>query len=221
MGTNEKRNRTHLELKPGDKVLVRLGQRKTVESDHYTVLSTRGNDITARNDNSGRILRRHLSRFTKIGESTEMKKTETDSETQTPVTREDPAEEREDGPPFTPILNEGQPQPLIIPQPRQPQPIQDGLEQDQQARNEQPQDRRNVQFHPRAHTAEYDPNSAISPQRTTRSSARSTGVPVPDFPTTAQTLEYSRRAQNTAQELLDQFRNQTEAQRNQQQPPQD
>ena len=148
-----------------------------------------------------------------------MKKTETDTETQTPVTREDPAEDREDGPPFTPILNEGQPQPpLIIPQPRQP--IQDGLEQDQQARNERPQNRRNVQFHPRAHAAEYDPNSVISPQRTTRSSARSTGVPVPDFPTTAQTLEYSRRAQNTAQELLDQFRNQTEAQRNQQQPPQ-
>ena len=35
--TNAKKNRTHLELKPGDKVLVRLGQRKTVESDHYTV----------------------------------------------------------------------------------------------------------------------------------------------------------------------------------------
>ena len=143
-----------------------------------------------------------------------MKKTETETDTQTHVTREDPVEDGKDGPAFTPILNE----PLIIPQPRQP--IQDGLEQGQQARNEQPQDRRNVQFHPRAHTAEYDPNSVISPQRTTRSSARSTGVPVPNFPTTASTLEYSRRAQNTAQELLDQFRNQTEAQRNHQ-PPQD
>ena len=146
-----------------------------------------------------------------------MKKTETETETQTPVTREEPVEDGKDGPPFTPILNEAQP--LIIPQPRQPIP--DGLEQDQQAQNEQLQDRRNVQFHPRAHTAENDPNSVISPQRTTRSSARSTGVPVPDFPTTASTLEYSRRAQNTAQELLDQFRNQTEAQRNQHQPPQD
>ena len=147
-----------------------------------------------------------------------MKKTETETETetQTHVTREDPVEDGN----FTPILNEARPQePLIIPQPRQP--IQEGLAQDQPARNEQPQNRRHVQFHPRAHTAEYDPNSAISPQRTTRSSARSTGVPVPDFPTTAQTLEYSRRAQNTAQELLDQFRNQTEAQRNQHQPPQD
>ena len=149
-----------------------------------------------------------------------MKKTETETETQSHETREDPVEDGKDGPTFTPILNEARPQePLIIPQPRQP--IQEGLEQDQQAMNEQPQDRRHVQFYPRAHTAEYDPNSAILPQRTTRSSARSTGVQVPNFPTTTSTLEYSRRAQNTAQELLDQFRNQTEAQRNQHQPPQD
>ena len=67
--TNKKPNRIHLQLQVGDQVLLRLGQRKTVEEDHFTVVSTRGSDIEARNNRTGRVFQRHLSRFTKIGEN--------------------------------------------------------------------------------------------------------------------------------------------------------
>ena len=66
---NNKRNVVHLELKPGDMVLVRLGKMNAKpEKDNYKVLEVKGNEITAENVNTGRILRRHLSRFTLITE---------------------------------------------------------------------------------------------------------------------------------------------------------
>ena len=46
---NEKRNTVHLELKPGDTVLVRLGQNKCPERDHFLVTKVNGKDITATN----------------------------------------------------------------------------------------------------------------------------------------------------------------------------
>ena len=58
----------HLELKPNDLVLVRLGNNKIPEKDKYKVVEVKGNEITAKNVNSGRILRRHLSRFTNVME---------------------------------------------------------------------------------------------------------------------------------------------------------
>ena len=47
---NKKPNRIHLQLQVGDQVLLRLGQRKTVEDDRFTVASTPGSDIEARNN---------------------------------------------------------------------------------------------------------------------------------------------------------------------------
>ena len=57
---NQKKNRIHLHLQPGDEVLVRLGQKKLPEKEHYEVVRVNGNEITTRNKTSGRVLRRHL-----------------------------------------------------------------------------------------------------------------------------------------------------------------
>ena len=43
---NEKKNTVHLELKPGDTVLVRLGQNKRPETDHFLVTKVNGKEIT-------------------------------------------------------------------------------------------------------------------------------------------------------------------------------
>ena len=80
MQTNERLNkqpgRVHFPLTAGDTVLVRLGTSKTAEKDHFTVTSVRGNEITARNNNSGTVLRRRLSRFTKVMEKSTQPPTE-------------------------------------------------------------------------------------------------------------------------------------------------
>ena len=46
---NEKKNTVHLELKVGDTVLVRLGQNKRPETDHFLVTNVKGTEITATN----------------------------------------------------------------------------------------------------------------------------------------------------------------------------
>ena len=60
------RNVFHLDLRPGDMVLVRLGSNKTPEKEKYRVIRVKGNEITAVSIKTGRVLRRHLSRFTRI-----------------------------------------------------------------------------------------------------------------------------------------------------------
>ena len=47
-------------------MLVRLGQNKRPETDHFLVTKVNGKAITATNKRTGRELRRHLSRFTKL-----------------------------------------------------------------------------------------------------------------------------------------------------------
>ena len=50
----------------------------------------------------------------------------------------------------------------------------------------------------------------LSPKRTTRRTTRDTGVPVPNFPNVqSSTLERSRRNRAAAEELLNQFRRET------------
>ena len=63
---NAKKNTVHLDLRPNDIVLVHLGKNKTPEKDHYKVIKVNGNEITAVNLRTGRVLRRHLSKFTRI-----------------------------------------------------------------------------------------------------------------------------------------------------------
>ena len=77
--------------------------------------------------------------------------------------------------------------------------------------------RRHVQFNNRAQEAEFDPDNAISPP-TLRSKTRSSGVPVPNIPFPSAPLERSHRERNIANQILNQYRQQQEAQRNQ--PPQ-
>ena len=72
---NEQRNTVHLPLKPGDIVLVRLGRKKTPETDQYVVTKVNGKEITATNMNTGRSIRRHLCRFTKVANEEEASNT--------------------------------------------------------------------------------------------------------------------------------------------------
>ena len=53
-----------LVLRPGDRVLVRLGNKKLPEKDPYIVVKVYGKEITARNVNTGKVVRRHIGRFT-------------------------------------------------------------------------------------------------------------------------------------------------------------
>ena len=71
---NEKKNTVHLELKVGDTVLVRLGQNKRPETDHFLVTNVKGTEITATNKRTGRELKRHLNRFVKLTEEPETEK---------------------------------------------------------------------------------------------------------------------------------------------------
>ena len=193
MRTNERLNkqpgRVHLPLTAGDTVLVRLGTSKTREKDHFTVTSVRGNEITARNNNSGTVLKRHLSRFTKVMEKSTQPPTEY---------KQEPLEDRKNDPLPIPIISDDTP---LQPQ-NEPEAQQQQQQRDQRA---QQQPGRNVQFNPRAHTGEYNQNDQISPP-TTRRSATASGVPVPTFENTPTTLEYNRRNQETARQLINQYR---------------
>ena len=77
-----------------------------------------------------------------------------------------------------------------------------------------------MRFNPEAQTVEYDTNSAIAPLRTTRQLTSQTGVPVPNFPTNRSALEHSVRDQNTAQQMLNQFRSDTQQSIRLDRPPQ-
>ena len=53
---NRQKYRVHLNLKTGDNILVRLGNKKIPEPDTYVVVRVEGSAITARNETSGRVL---------------------------------------------------------------------------------------------------------------------------------------------------------------------
>ena len=182
-------------------VLVRLGTSKTPEKDHYRVIKCNGNEITAVNINSGRVLRRHLSRFTRIlerphqpqppqqhiEEDHDQQYAPLPSGVQAPALPPVPQNvgNQNDLPP---ALNVGNRAPNDLP----PQP--------------RPQQQQHVRFHPRAHNIEYDNEAAIAPGQTTRQQAARTGVPVPDHPLPRSALEHSVQARATAQQLQDQYR---------------
>ena len=191
MKHNSKPNRTHLDLRVGDTVLVRLGNNKRPEKDHYEVTRVRGTNITAVNKTTGRELRRHLSRFKWLRgpmHQSDDRKNENGENNQ--VSQEESL--------LIPVPFKGE-----QPQDEQPQRIEQLQRGD---RGNDAPNQRQVRFNPRAHTAEYDPQGTISPRRTTRQTTAATGVPVPEFPTTKTTLERSIRQQQTAKELHDQFR---------------
>ena len=94
---NEQRNTVHLPLKPGDTVLVRLQKKKTPETDQYVVTKVSGKEITATNQNTGRSIKRHLCRFTKVADEKEAPKL--------PAANNEEKEEEE---------NDVNPQPLLM-----------------------------------------------------------------------------------------------------------
>jgi len=53
-------------LKPGDTVLVRLGDKKYPEKEEYVVTEIKNSRIAARNKTTGRVVTRHLTRFVKL-----------------------------------------------------------------------------------------------------------------------------------------------------------
>ena len=225
---NSKKNTVHLDLRPGDMVLVRLGNKKLPERDHYRVIKCKGTEITAVNVNTGRVLRRHLSRFTRLLERPYQPRA---------PHQEQIEEEDHDHmslpngvqPPMPPGPAQGPPQNVPGPAQGPPPALNDGnhgpndLPEDRRQPQQQQQQPRpppqQVRFNPRAHTLEYETDGTIAPRRTTRQSTQETGVPVPNFQTTGSALEHSVRNRNTAQQLLDQFRQDTQTALRQDRPP--
>ena len=235
---NAKKNTVHLDLRPNDIVLVRLGKNKTPEKDHYKVIKVNGNEITAVNLRTGRVLRRHLSKFTRIldrphnpqppqhRDDDEGNGNDHDQALQhvqlpngaQPPQPPEPRPQRNNAGNrnLPPALNNGNRIPNELPRDRRhPQPQQPQLPQPRPPRQQQ-----HVRFNPEAQTVEYETDRAIAPPRTTRQSTRETGVPVPNFPTNRSALEHSVRDQNTAQQMLDQFRQDTQESIRLDRPPQ-
>ena len=198
-----KRNVVHLELKPNDVVLVRLGNNRIPEKDKYVVMNVKGNEITAKNVNSGRILRRHLSRFTKVMEKPQQ--TEVLQPQQPEVSQQFEENDQHHAPSgVAPVAAETLPPPPEQQQQRDRNDRNDLPQQRvQQQRNRNPQQR--VRFNERTHTLEYNTGSTIAPARTTRQEAARTGVPVPNHPLPNSALESSVQARTTAQQLQDQY----------------
>ena len=94
---NEQRNTVHLPLKPGDTVLVRLGKKKTPETDQYVVTKVNGKEITVTHQNTGRSTKRHLCWYTKVADEKEAPKL--------PAANNEEKEEEE---------NDVNPQPLLM-----------------------------------------------------------------------------------------------------------
>ena len=203
---NKKPNRIHLKLTKGDKVLLRLGNRKTVEEDHFTVVSVRGNEVFATNDQTGRLYRRHLSRFTKIGGKDQKNDSnptpKPENENQDPDKREDDIAENNTGP--IGLTWNGA-------RPKQPLNRQPAENQDQRAAQNRRQNRR-VQINNRAQRAEYDQDREISPP-TTRRNAREQGIPVPNFNLPSAPLERNPQARDEVNQILNQYRQRIEEQR--------
>ena len=187
---NEKKNTVHLPLQPGDTVLIRLGNNKRPETDHFLVTKVNGAEITATNKRTGREFRRHLSRFTKLNEKPE--------EVRPEKLNGNPEEVRpENENDVNPHLLVVDTPPTNIPQDAQPN-LNIGEDRDRRRNDED-----------RAPPDNQDERQPPSP-RTTRSRVRETGIPVPEFPNVQPTvLERSRRDQAAARELMNQFRQQT------------
>ena len=193
---NRQKYRVHLKLKTGDNVLVRLGNKKIPEPDTYVVVRVEGNAITARNETSGRVLTRHLSRFTKLTEQSNPKESKN---------CDPPVKEQEPSDPHPKTILDGA-LPLEV-----PNPVPLDREQEDRRAQEEDQERRQVQFNPQA--------QVLSPV-TIRQKSWQSGVPPPEFPNgQSSTFERSSRARATAQQLLDQYRgDKAAARRNQYQP---
>ena len=105
-------------------------------------------------------------------------------------------------------------------QPSQPINLEPGTRQREEPREEPQNQPRRVRFGRRAR--EERSLNAEDQVRTTRSKTAKSGVPVPEFKTTSATLEYNKRALETAKQMLDQYRIDTAAaasRANPQQPP--
>ena len=180
---NRQKFRTHLNLQPGDDVLIRLENHKLPDRDTYEVINVNRNAITARNKTSGRVLTRHLSRFTRLTKQSNQPESQP---CDVPVRGMEPPD------PYPTSPFDGAP-PLEVPNPG---PL-DREQEDQRAQQDRDRERR-VQFNPEAR--------AYSP-RSTRQRSRETGIQPPEFPNVQpSTLERSAQQQATARQLLDQYR---------------
>ena len=223
-----KKNTVHLDLRPGDMVLVRLGKQKTPEKDHYKVIKVNGNEITAVNVKTGRVLRRHLSKFTRI--------LDRPHNPQPPQHRDDDGENGNDhDQPHMPLPNGAQPPPPPEPRPQRNNAgnrnLPPALNNGNRIPNELPEVRRqpqqprppqHVRFNPEAQTVEYETDRAIAPPRTTRQHSARTGVPVPvpDHPLPRSALEHSVHARTNAQQIQDQYRQEVQQTLQLDRPPQ-
>ena len=217
---DSKKNTQHLDLRPGDMVLVRLGNNKKPEKDQYKVIKLYGTAVTAVNINSGRVLRRHLSRFTRILERPHNPEPPQDHKA------EDAGDNDHDQPRHQMPLPNGAQPPQPPPGPPQQQNQQPALNDGNRVPNDLPEDRRQpqqpqqprqqrqpnqgVHFDQQTHTLEFDAADTIAPRRLTRQQTAATGVPVPVLPNPTSALEHSVRNRNTAQQILNQHRRDTQ-----------
>ena len=144
---NRQKYRVHLELKPGDLVLVRLGNRKIPEPNTYVVESVNGNAVVARNETSGRVVTRHLSRFSKLTEQPHLDVVETGDQ---------PVKEQEPPDPHPSAFFDGA-LPLELPN---PVPL-DREQEDQRRAQDQEQQRRyikcnSIHLHENIHLQHHD-----------------------------------------------------------------
>jgi hypothetical protein len=168
--------------------LVRLGNRKIPEPNTYVVESVNGNAVVARNKTSGRVVTRHLSRFSRLTEQPHLDVVETGDQ---------PVKEQEPPDPHPSAFFDGA-LPLEVPNPVPLDREQEDRRRAQDQEDQEEQRRRQVQFNPLAR--EYSPP-------TSRQKSRQTGVPSPNFSNVqSSTLERSVRERATAAQILDQYR---------------
>ena len=88
-------------------------------------------------------------------------------------------------------------------QPPQPINLEPGTRQREEPREEPQNQPRRVRFGRRARERSFNAEDQVW---TTRSKTAKSGVPVPEFKTISTTLEYNKRALETAKQMLDQYR---------------
>ena len=201
---DNQRNVHALELRIGDIVLVRLGQNKLPEKQKFQVIKVYGKEITAIGLDTGKVVRRHVNRFTLL----KSKDVGLRDDAHEPIEHMEQADPQVDAPavardddeeddlldvqdrdadvlpnapaPNQPGQNHGLPQQLQQPQPRQD----DG--------------RRQVGFNPNVDVRVVD-RHIPPPSRNLRSS----GVPAPDLPNVMRTpLENSAQARAEATAII-------------------
>ena len=209
---DNQRNVHALELRIGDIVLVRLGQNKLPEKQKFQVIKVYGKEITAIGLDTGRVVRRHVNRFTLL----KSKDVGLRDDAHEPIEHVEQADPQVDAPAVArdddeedDLLDLQDREANVLPNvPAPPQPGQNhGIQQ--QLQPQQPQqllqpppgqdnDRRQVGFNPNVDVRVVD-RHIPPPSRQLRSS----GVPAPDLPNVMRTpLENSAQARAEATAII-------------------